>query len=98
MGGTWMEEPSTLNQRLDEMGVPAHSSQRFLDVGCGGGHMLQQALLRGLTCYGLEISEVAAGYAAKQAPRAVIWPNSIEVAAGIGTFDYIYSGGSLEHV
>jgi len=71
---------------------------KFLDVACGPGFMLLEAVSAGLEVFGIDISPVAVELAKKNAPGA-----SVEVGDGENlpwpsdNFDYVTSLGSLEH-
>src|SRR4051812_38630574 len=65
MNGTWVTPPEDCNRHLDDLDVPFDKTLRLLDIGCGGGHFLEQAVKR-VRCVGVEISTVALAYARKR--------------------------------
>lgn len=113
MGGVWRQSPEDCNRHLDDMGVQADFSKALLDVGCGGGHFIEQAQQR-VVCTGIDVSAVALGYALGQTfGRSTLLLNTIErlpilqpaldadrhrIEEPIGPFDYIASIGSIEHI
>lgn len=63
MGGCWVTPAEECNQHLDDLGVPHEggfpkSQKWLLDIGCGGGYFLREAMRR-VRCVALEISVVA---------------------------------------
>lgn len=101
MGGCWVTPPEDCNKHLDDLGVPFDQSKWLLDVGCGGGHFLEQALKRA-SCTGMEISREAQLETFRRCGVISAFLASIEtsiIRANNGLpFDYIVSIGSLEHV
>lgn len=99
MGGCWLTPPEDCNKHLDDLGVPFDKSKWLLDVGCGGGHFLEQVSKR-VTCVGMEISVAAKTESHKRCKSVPIWIGSIEnTYPGVcRSYDYITSIGSLEHV
>jgi len=72
--------------------------KKLLDVGCGAGYLLEQALEKEINATGIDISETAIKKAKKRTPRA-------KLIQGIGeklpfpshSFDIVTCLGSLEH-
>ena len=98
MGGCWVTPAEECERHLDALGVTAEEEWRWLlDVGCGGGHFLEQAEKR-VNCAGFEISEVAR-LECEQRLHSSVYSSSIEKPIFVaGCFDYIVSLGSLEHI
>jgi SAM-dependent methyltransferase len=99
MHGAWVTPPEDCNQHLDDMGVPVDQSRILLDIGCGGGHFIEQAAKR-VQCVGIELSSVVLEHAKRRCaglPVRLAIAN-IEHLKGPTQFDYITSIGSLEHV
>ena len=97
MQGTWHTPPEECNRHLDALGVPFDMSKTLLDVGCGGGHLLEQAEKRVQT-WGLDISHQAIYYAYQRCKRTYLDRSSVDAPRLVGAYDYIISLGSLEHV
>lgn len=111
MGGCWVTPPSDCNQHLDDLGVPFDDSKWLLDVGCGGGHFLEQAAKR-VTAFGLEISREAIEECKIRQQNVILGSIENETMWAYPlvkkmlalphddppSFDYITSIGSLEHV
>jgi len=104
MGGTWVTPPKECNRHLDALGVPSDKSKWLLDVGCGGGHFLEQAQKR-VETDGLEISRVALWYCQQLVRHSRTWLGDIcgddltqRNHWRPSAFNYIVSIGSLEHV
>lgn len=100
MGDGWVTPPEECNHHLDAMGVPFDKTKRLLDVGCGAGHFLAEAVKR-VSCSGSEISEVGVQLTRMRALHAAIVQVSIEnwdYWSGVIPYDFIVSIGSLEHI
>jgi cyclopropane fatty-acyl-phospholipid synthase-like methyltransferase len=99
MNGTWVTPPEDCNRHLDDLDVPFDKTLRLLDIGCGGGHFLEQATKR-VKCVGVEISRVALLYAHERlyGRGVILIEASLEGIEPWLQFDYIVSMGSLEHV
>ena len=101
MGDGWNTPAEEINQHLDDLGVPFDQGKRLLDVGCGAGHFLVEACKR-VNAHGIDISACAMRYAYRRGieiGRVQVF--SIEAQDGVfadGSWDYIVSLGSLEHV
>lgn len=99
MKGTWVTPPEDCNQHLDDLNVPHDKTFTLLDIGCGGGHFLEQATKR-VKCAGIEISKAALQYAQQrlEGQGVVLIEGMLEALRPPPRFDYITSIGSLEHV
>lgn len=70
----------------------------LLDVGCGPGLLLHQALDRGALAYGIDISETALAMAAREVPDACVALCSADALCYPDNFfDYITCIGVFEH-
>ena len=71
---------------------------RLLDIGCGPGLLLGQALDRGALAYGIDISEKALALAASEMPHACVTLCGAEALCYPEKFfDYITCIGVFEH-
>lgn len=84
---------SELLDRLE----PFRETGRFLDVGCGDGHLLVAALEHGWTPYGSELGEGALGRSQQQGfdVRPAPFPAAADEVA---TFDVVVATEVIEHV
>jgi ubiquinone/menaquinone biosynthesis C-methylase UbiE len=72
--------------------------KRLLDVACGEGLLLRQATMRGLVCWGIDLSPAAVEITRRAAPQATLALGSGEqLPYDDASFDYITCLGSLEH-
>jgi SAM-dependent methyltransferase len=89
-------------RRLDRLGKHLGAARReasLLEVGCGSGVLLQEAMNRGWRVDGLELSAELAAVARKNNPEATITTGNIENQEPNGIFyDAIISLDVLEHV
>ncbi len=71
-----------------------------LDVGCGGGFMVDAMRRAGAArSVGLDISPQALAYAARRYPRNEYYRETLEAFAGRGErFDFVHASEVLEHV
>lgn len=103
MGDGWHTPAEEVNRHLDDIGVPFDKTKWLLDVGCGAGHFLQEAVKR-VQCVGVELSRIGLQHAALRAPSAfliladIAGPHDIDSIPVEKKFDYIVSIGSLEHI
>lgn len=81
---------------LDYLGV--RPGQRLLDVGCGPGLLLGQALARGAGAWGIDLSGTALALARAQAAGARLQAcNAEALCFRGGSFDFITCIGTFEH-
>lgn len=99
MGGGWVTPAEECNRHLDDLGVAFDRSKTLLDVGCGAGHFLEQAMKR-CPSLGVDVSSQAIEYCERRLGVGAGFRYSIEdfTKEDHGTWDYIVSIGSLEHV
>lgn len=92
--------PDFVHKRLDEIVggfIPYRQNNRLLDVGCGGGFLLQAAARSGWTTEGLEVSPPAVEHLQGQGfnVRCVLLE---EAGYPDNHFDVVTSCGVMEHV
>jgi cyclopropane fatty-acyl-phospholipid synthase-like methyltransferase len=100
MGDGWNTPADEVNRHLDDIGVPFDKTKWLLDVGCGAGHFLQEAVKR-VQCVGIELSRVGLEHCIKRAPEAYLSLGDIGRIPEVHlrpSYDYIVSIGSLEHI
>ena len=102
MNGCWFTPPQDCNRHLDALGVPLDKSLYLLDIGCGGGHFLNEAMKR-VSCVGIEPSEKAIEFSKRHlgeqvGPGSLLLNTIEEMASYPQKFHFITSIGSLEHV
>ena len=111
MGGTWNTPPEDCNRHLDDLLRDRKQRGFLLDVGCGGGHFIEQASKRDfIYILGLDPSTEAMTYARSRlnVPTAAFGTNAYLITSSLEQYhgrglaidpcDYIVSLGSLEHV
>ena len=101
MGGAWFTPSEACNQYLDaiEKYIGNNPELRLLDVGCGGGHFIEQAEKR-FVCTGIELSGEGINESVARCinGKTRIFQEDIEgTNFSSGVFDIITSIGSLEH-
>jgi len=110
MGGGWHTPPEEIDAHLDALGVPQQGAGlRLVDLGFGDGQLLARAVRRGLTCYGVDLSEVGRKMASDRIWNELrndpgltrnyqLYCESMECTgfADAG-FDFAISLGSMEH-
>jgi SAM-dependent methyltransferase len=70
----------------------------LLDIACGGGYFLREALRRGALAVGVDLSTEALKLARRNAPdSALLCGNGESLPFGGDAFDYAVNLGSLEH-
>lgn len=79
--------------------LPYLRGRRALDIGCGGGFMVDAMRRMGARAAGVDISPGAIAYARKQFPKNRFWCESFETFDADGEqFDFIYSSEVIEHL
>ncbi|MCX6818596.1 MAG: class I SAM-dependent methyltransferase, partial [Candidatus Aenigmarchaeota archaeon] len=82
---------------LNYINVPYDKKLILLDVACGNGHFLKEAEKR-VTCFGIDVSDVAVARAKKNATKSDIRRGQGEkLPYKDNYFDYVTCIGSLEH-
>jgi SAM-dependent methyltransferase len=78
----------------------APQAERFLDVGCSGGFMVEAAREAGFAATGVDLEPPAIGYARKHFPEGRFFCGTIEefAATSPDPFDVVYSSEVIEHV
>jgi len=85
--------------RLENRLGASNPEARLLEVGCGSGVLLQEAVKRGWRVDALELSAELAAVARQNNPEATITTGNIEFQEPSGTcYDAIISFDVLEHV
>lgn len=85
--------------RLESRIGPARREARLLEVGCGSGVLLQEAMSRGWRVDALELSAELAAVARNNNPEATIITGNIETQEPSGSsYEAIISLDVLEHV
>lgn len=103
MLGTWATPPEDCNKHLDIL-MGNRKGGALLDIGCGGGHFMEQAMKRCNYVDGIEISSEALEYAKRRLPKVrgtyFLHQVSIETVTPVYAdgYDYITALGSLEHI
>jgi ubiquinone/menaquinone biosynthesis C-methylase UbiE len=78
--------------------LEARPGQRLLDVGCGPGLLLGEAVRAGAQSWGVDLSQTALGMARRGAPGArVACSNAETLPFRDGWFDGVTCIGTLEH-
>lgn len=72
--------------------------QRVIDVGCGGGFMVEACRRVGASASGLDIDEAAINYARQAFPGNTFYAASFDAFDPAQTFDVVYSSELIEHV
>ncbi|MDP3982650.1 MAG: class I SAM-dependent methyltransferase [bacterium] len=81
---------------LDYLNVRPNRS--LLDIACGTGYLLKRATDRGLSTFGLDLSEEGVKLARKNSPKSQIVVGRAEkLPFGNEKFDYVTCIGALEH-
>lgn len=91
---------SFYNLVLDLLGTKEgykEKRRKILDVACGKGFFLRDALKRGLDIYGIDVSKVAIKAAKQVAGGQFLVGNAEDLPYQDGSFDYVTCLGSLEH-
>lgn len=95
--GDLKSDTSFYNQMLDNLKVPFNNKLRLLDIACGNGYFLREAEKR-VTCFGIDISDVAITKAKKIAAKSDVRRGEAEkLPFKDDYFDYVTCLGSLEH-
>ena len=96
-GSAYLRAPSYYDVFLDYLAVTP--GQRLLDIGCGPGLLLSRALRRGLSCAGIDLSEVALRMACDRARGALLARcNAEALCFPAASFDHITCIGVFEHI
>jgi len=70
-----------------------------IDIGCGGGFVVEALRRAGARAVGLDISPQSLAYARRRFPRNEFFCETLETFAGRGRqFDFIHASEVLEHV
>jgi len=77
---------------------PPFGKGRLLDIGCGSGLIMKQAIEQGWKCWGIDVSPFAVAKAKKNVPEATISQDTLEGFATETRFDLIYFSHVLEHL
>jgi len=72
--------------------------KRLIDVGCGSGVFLSEAVRQGWQCWGIDFSPFAVAAARRQVPEARIENNTLENLSSVEKFDLINLSHVLEHL
>lgn len=99
MGDGWNTPAEECNKHLDDLGVPFDKSKMLLDVGCGAGHFLVEAVKR-VDAFGIEISKVGLELCLNRHVPVYLVDIGEPLVHSFAEvqFDYIVSLGSLEHI
>jgi ubiquinone/menaquinone biosynthesis C-methylase UbiE len=96
-GLAYLRAPSYYDTFLDYLEVAP--GQRLLDIGCGPGLLLSRALRRGLSCAGIDLSEVALRMACDWARGALLARCNAEgLCFPRASFDHVTCIGVFEHI
>jgi SAM-dependent methyltransferase len=77
--------------------VAARAGERLLDIACGPGLLLRDAVGRGIDAHGIDISEIAAAMVGDQAPGSVVSVASAEALPyPDASFDLLTCIGAVE--
>lgn len=91
-----MEEPSYYEWIISLFGNV--SNKKLLDIGCGGGYLLEKANIAGMKTTGIDISKKAIEKAQKRAFKSELIVGAAEKLSFKNKhFDFIVCLGSLEH-
>ncbi len=73
---------------------------RALDIGCGGGFMVEALRRRGADAAGLDVSGGAIAYAKRHFPKCRFYAASFDRALDLigAPYDFIYASEIIEHV
>ena len=98
-GISFQTRQKRFQQFLDPLDL--RPGRKLLDIGCGEGFVLEIAQERGLSCFGIDISEAAVKRAScralNHASRKVMVANGEALPFQNASFDYVTSIGTLEH-
>lgn len=87
------------NRRLSTLEkLSDHNISRFLELGCGEGSCLKQAMKRGWSVHGQDVSSFFAGAARNNAGAEVFLGRLEEAKYPDNYFDAVYADSVLEHV
>jgi SAM-dependent methyltransferase len=95
-GLSYLRPPEFYSIFMEYLGV--RPGNRVLDIGCGPGLLLGQALERGASAWGIDVSEAALAMVARQAPGAHVGVcNAEALCYPDGFFDFLTCIGVFEH-
>jgi SAM-dependent methyltransferase len=98
-GTSWVDSPITrerYRELLDRL-EPYRQSNRILDMGCGAGYFLEEAVKRGWTAYGSEFGEHALELSSGRGFEVLPAPLTAD-AFPPGHFDVVTSFEVVEHL
>jgi 2-polyprenyl-3-methyl-5-hydroxy-6-metoxy-1,4-benzoquinol methylase len=79
--------------------LPYIVGKRALDLGCGGGFMVEAMRVFGARASGLDINPRSIAYARNRFPKCAFFDEDFESFAARGlAFDFVYCSDVLEHV
>lgn len=95
-GASAWRPPEAYEPLLDALAL--RPGERFLDVGCGTGHLLAAAARRGAETVGVDLSEEGVRVARGVSPRStVLVARGESLPFPEASFDCVAAAGSLEH-
>lgn len=89
---------ASARKTLGRLGGTAGSGARLLDIGCGTGDFLREAVNAGYAVTGVEFSPSSAATAAARVSGTVIQGTLESAAFADGSFDVVASSDVIEHV
>lgn len=93
---SWKPEP-LYERYLDRLNV--EKNKKLLDVACGIGYLIKRGEMRGLKCYGIDISPKRVEIARENSSNPnILVGNAENLIFNDNFFDYVTCIGSLEHI